>query len=52
MQSHVEHQASNDEKNLIKVQLQMESIGKEAAMVIACIEHRWYGASLDGTKTS
>jgi hypothetical protein len=38
MQLHVQQQADNDEKNLVMVLLQMELIGKVAAMVIACIE--------------
>jgi hypothetical protein len=37
---HVQHQAGNNEKNLVVFWVQTESIGKVAAIVIACIEHK------------
>jgi hypothetical protein len=37
---HEQRQADNNEKNLVVFRVQMESIGKVAAMVIACIEHK------------
>jgi hypothetical protein len=39
-QLHVQRQAGNNEKNLVIVPLKTESIGKVAAMVIACTERK------------
>ncbi len=42
----IQHQAGNDEKNLIVFRVQTELIGKVAAMVIACIEHKPEGVGV------
>ncbi len=47
-QSCIQRKASNDKEHLVVVWLQMESTGKVAAMVIACIERKPEGLGFGG----